>query len=443
MSKLDMRSQLKIKSQIAIILTFILVSNFHAQTRSFAAEPKMNTKCSKLGSKEVYTGKLFICVKKGSKLVWSNGVKNKKDRVYKEALPTPKDISNSKDITLFSELSYINICKTSDLTLRSDVSNGFPRPNSALRGKSDVRILFVPISFTDFAFSEEDLKRNLAVAEDVRNFYSKTSYGNVTIKFDFLEKKYWVDMGRSADSYNLIENKPQQNNRQVVVDALGLVDSAINFDLYDAVVVESGKFQSTGGGQGFPGETFKTKTGTAKGVSFEFGRAVASFQTLAHELGHSLFSLEDLYVFLNANRPTVPDPTPAGSWDMMSNSTREFFGWSKLMNGWIEDSQVRCLTSQSLSTHYIEDISLASAKPKLILINLLMGVTLAIETRQNFNGSKGILIYKIDSRIAHGDGPIVAQKDLLNVGKSLNIEGWTITSSDSDSKGVLVRVEKK
>ena len=442
MSKLDMRSQVKIKSQMAVILTFILVSNFHAQSGSFAAGPNANTKCSKLGNKEVYKGKLFICVKKSGKLVWSNGVKNKKDRVYKDSLPIAKDISNSDSITDSNELTDLNVCKTEDLTVFSGSTNGFPRPDSVPRGKVNIKILFVPISFTDFAFTDQDLKQNLLVADEVRDFYLKTSYGNVSITFDFLEKKYWVNMGRSAASYNLIENKPQQNNRQVVVDALSLVDSSINFDLYDAVAVESGRFQSTGGGQGFSGDTFKTKTGTAKGVSFEFGTAVANFKTLAHELGHSIFRLEDLYVFLNANRPTVPDPTPAGSWDMMSNSAREFFGWSKLLNGWIEDSQVRCLTSQNSSIHYLEDISIASNKPKLSLINLELGVTLAIEARQKSDGSNGVLVYKIDSRISHGDGPIIAQKELLSVGKSLTLDGWKIAAIDRDKNGVLVKVEK-
>jgi M6 family metalloprotease-like protein len=353
------------KLRVAVFVVLCLWISNSASNEVEAASPKANKKCSKLGIKQVVSGKLYFCIKKNGKLVWSVGVENKKDRVWKDVPTSPKDLSNSEVITSNAEMNDLNICKTSDLTSRPDVSNGFPRPASATIGKANIKILFVPISFTDFPFSDEDLKRNLEVTEDVRNFYTKTSYGNVSISFEFLEKKYWVNMGKSAASYNLIENKPQQNNKQVVVDALNLVDSAINFDLYNAVVVESGRFQSTGGGQGFPGDTFSTKTGSAKGVSFEFGTGVASFHTLAHELGHTLFGLEDLYVFLNSNRPTAPDPTPAGSWDMMSNSTREFFGWTKLMNGWIQDSQVRCLTTQSSTMHYLEDISIASSKQYL------------------------------------------------------------------------------
>jgi M6 family metalloprotease-like protein len=280
------------------------------------------------------------------------------------------------------------------------------------------------------------------VADEVTAFYSKSSFGKISLTFEVLEKDKWVDMGRSAESYNLVQNKPQQNNEQVVVDALARVDASVNFDLYDGVVVESGRFQATGGGQGFPGQKFVTKNGVAKGVSLEFGTGVARTEVLAHELGHSLFGLEDLYVFLNANRPSVPDPTPAGNWDMMSTSAREYLAWNKLLMGWIEDSQIRCLKTQGSTTHYVEGIDVASNKPKVVLINLDDGVTLAIEARLAFSGSnnRGLLVYKIDSRIAHGDGPIIAQKSLIYPGNSLSIEGWSVKALDQDKNGLLLEV---
>jgi hypothetical protein len=157
----------------------------------------------------------------------------------------------------------------------------------------------------------------------------------------------------------------------------------------------------------------------------------------AHELGHSLFSLEDLYVFLNPTRPSVPDPQPAGNWDLMSSNAEEFFGWNKLLNGWLDENNVRCLSSQISSTHYIEKIDSPSNKPKLILINLSQGVTLAIEAR-----SGGALVYKIDTRIQHGDGPILAQKQLLASANQFTLDGWTIKVKDSDNKGLLVDVVK-
>lgn len=435
---------MRAKAISSLVLTLALF--FTALQANAANPPKPGAACSKASLTQIHKGKKYTCIKSGKKLVWNKGVNiaTKQPTPTPSPTPTPtqiKDLSLSDAITLPSNLADFSICKTADLTNRPDVSNGFPRPSTALNGKANVRILFVPISFTDFVFTDADLIRNKSVTDEVRDFYTKTSYGNVSISFEFLEKKYWVDMSRSAASYNLIENRPQQNNIQVVVDALSLVDSTINFDLYDGVVVETTRFQSTGGGQGFPGQTFKTKTGQARGVSLEFGTGVASFNTLAHELGHSLFGLEDLYVFLNSNRPSVPDPTPAGSCDIMSNSSREYFGWSKMLNGWLLPSQIRCLTNQESTTHYIEDIALSSNKPKLILINLKLGVTLAVETR-SIGVVGGALVYKIDSRTDHGDGPIVAQKSLLTTGSELSVDGWRISVIDQDLNGLLVRVSR-
>jgi hypothetical protein len=129
---------------------------------------------------------------------------------------------------------------------------------------------------------------------------------------------------------------------------------------------------------------------------------------------------------------------------MMSTSARDFLGWNRLLMGWIDDQQVRCIKDQKTTVHYLESINLASTKPKLLLINLQEGVTLAIESRSPtvLSISKGLLVYKIDTRISHGDGPIIAQNLLLLPGMSMSIEGWNIRALNRDDYGVLVQVEK-
>ena len=128
---------------------------------------------------------------------------------------------------------------------------------------------------------------------------------------------------------------------------------------------------------------------------------------------------------------------------MMSNSSREFFGWSKLLSGWFESNQVRCLTKQSSTTHYLESLESLGKEPKLVLINLQEGVTIGVEVRQrSIYIPRGVLVYKVDSRINHGDGPITAQSDLLSEGKSLDIDGWRISAVVEGVDGMLVKVEK-
>jgi M6 family metalloprotease-like protein len=283
-----------------------------------------------------------------------------------------------------------------------------------------------------------------SVLNEVQEFYKKTSYGSVNLSFEILDKSKWLSIEKTAESYGLTNPRPQQNNTEALKEILTKVDPSVNFNLYDGVIIETARYPGRGVGQAFLGQNFPTRNGTAKGVSLETANAAGSFQTLAHELGHTLFGLEDLYVFLNDQRPSVPGgPNPAGSWDMMSNSSREFFGWSKFLSGWLENNQVRCLTNQTSTIHYIESLESLGKEPKLVLINLQEGVTIGIEVRQRtFYQSRGVLVYKIDSRINHGDGPITAQTELLSEGKSLDIDGWRISAVTEGVDGMLVKIDK-
>ena len=303
----------------------------------------------------------------------------------------------------------------------------------------------LPISFPDFAFNDRELAKLESMSQEVVSFYSIVSYGRVSLAFDFPDKSKWIVLNRSAESYGLIQNKPQQNNEQVVIDAFAQADASINFDQYDGVIIETAYFQSAGGGQAFPGWEFETKNGVAKGVSFAFGVSAGRVDVLAHELGHSLFALEDLYVFPNESSPSAEESKPAGIWDMMSTSTFDFLGWNRLLMGWIDDQQVRCIKDQKSTFHYLESIYLSSSKPKLLLVNIQEGVTIAIEARSpsKLSISMGLLVYKIDTRIAHGNGPITAQNLLLFTGNSLSIEGWTLKAANRDDYGVLVQLEKE
>jgi len=357
----------------------------------------------------------------------------------------PTNLSTRAEITPYSALSELSLCKTTDLTTRSSGSNGFPRPQGALSGKVNPKILFIPLSFSDTpAFSEADIARVQGVLNEVQDIYKKTSYGSVNISFEILDKTKWLVIEKTAESYGLTNPRPQQNNTEALKEILLKVDPSVNFDLYDGVIIETVRYPGRGVGQAFLGQRFPTRNGTANAVSLETSMNAASFGTIAHELGHTLFGFEDLYVFLNDQRPSVPGgPTPAGSWDMMSAFSREFFGWSKFLSGWLENNQVRCLSNQSETVHYIESLETLNKEPKLVLINLQEGVTIGIEVRQrSIYIPRGVLVYKVDSRINHGDGPITAQSDLLSEGKSLVIDGWKISALIEGVEGMLVKVEK-
>jgi len=431
------------RSLLSLLVILTLIAPSHA-----TAAVKVGGSCKKVGQVTTVSGKKHTCVKSGNKLVWSKGVTVTKAKASPS--PTPSKVSTlhtSNLITASDQLTALDICKTKDVTTRNSGNNGFPRPAGTLLGAVSPKILFIPLSFPDTpAFSDNDLTVVQGVFKEVIDFYQKTSYGLVKIEYVVLEKSKWVMMDKTAASDGLTYPQPQQNNTEALKEILNKVDPSVTFDLYDGVTFETARYVGGGVGQAFLSERFATKNGVAKGVSLETAQNAARFQVLAHEIGHTLFGLEDLYVFLNAARPSVPGgPNPAGSWDMMSNSSRAFFGWSKFLNGWLDGGQVRCITNQPKSVHYLEDIDRAGERPKLLTINLQEGVTISTEVRcrELYNYSDcGALIYKIDSRIIHGDGPITAESSLLSEGNSKLIDGWRITALKNGGEGMLIEVEK-
>jgi M6 family metalloprotease-like protein len=429
------------RSLLALVVILALITPTNA-----IAATKAGGVCKKAGQVSTVSGKRYTCVKSGNKLVWSKGVSVTKAK----ASPSPSNASTlhtSSLITALDQLTALDICKTKDVTSRSSGNNGFPRPAGTLIGAVSPKILFIPLTFPDTpAFSDADLLRAQAVFKEVTDFFEKTSYGLVKIEYEVLERSKWPTMDKSAGSYGLTNPLPQQNNTEALKEILSKIDPSVNFDLYDGVTIETARYPGGGVGQAFTGQEFPTKNGVAKRVSLETARNTAYFPVLAHELGHTLFGLEDLYVFLNAERRSVPGgPNPAGSWDMMSNSSKAFFGWSKFLNGWLDGVQVRCVSDQVKSVHYIEDIDRSGERPKLLTINLQEGVTISTEVRcrELYNYTDcGALIYKIDSRINHGDGPITAESSLLSEGNFKLIDGWKISALKNGGQGMLIEVEK-
>lgn len=422
--------------------------------------------CKVLKQKVTSQNKVYTCIKSGKKFIWNKGVLVVKPTPTPTptaigdppgaigGTPTPaptpapkKDISNSPSISDASLFSAAEACRIGDLSPRSDTSNGFPRPAGTFNGKSKATILLLPVSFTDQIFGDVDLANIRKTLDEVEKFYRETSYGKFTLTFEIPDKKYWVTMTGTADSYGLVNIRPQQNNSALVEQIFLGTNPELDFSKYDGVILETKPYAASGGGQGFPSLEFKTANGSAKRVSFEFGSGAGLLGVLAHELGHTLFNLEDLYIFLNSNRPSVPDPSPAGSWDMMSNSAPNFFGWSKYLNGWLDDAEINCMTNQTSTTHYLAEIDTLNSIKKLLLIQTAPGVVMAVEVRaekkcRDATRCSGLLIYTVDTNVNHGDGPIVARKELLFLNESVTVGKYQFKVDDFDGNGLLFTVNK-
>jgi M6 family metalloprotease-like protein len=416
----------------------VLILLFSGSVVAAQAAVKQGAKCTKVGKIQTVKGKSFTCTKSGKKRIWVRNTAGSNAKV-----PSIVDLSQSASITPIADLSPIEVCKTIDLTARGVGTNGFPRPANVANGKSEIKILALPIIFEEIPFTDVDLANLQNALKQTSDFYARSSFNRVKLTFEIPAKNLWVRLKTTAKDYGILPNKPQQNNVIIVKDTFLLADKEIDFSKYDSVIIESGYSPLTSVGQGFGGQVFSTKTGNINGATLEIGRAAGSANIIAHELGHSIYGLEDLYVFLNSQRPSVPDPVPGGRWDVMSDASglTDFFGWNKLLMGWVKDEEVRCLQNQSATTHYLSG-NTSSVGTKLLLINLAPGVTLALESRTYYSDNQGLLVYKIDTNINHGDGPITAEKNTLDKGQKKTFGNWTIEVKDSTPTGLLVSVIK-
>jgi hypothetical protein len=130
-------------------------------------------------------------------------------------------------------------------------------------------------------------------------------------------------------------------------------------------------------------------------------------------------------------------------WDLMASSNRglALLEWNRLLMGWIEDSEVRCLTDQKSSIHYLSD-SDSTKDPKLLTINLSPGVTLAAEVRYGSGTEKGLLLYIVNTHQNAGEGPILTQNAVVTKGQSKSMLGWQFSVIDSNDDGVLFEAVK-
>ena len=421
------------------LIAFLSILSLSLPLTPVNAAVKAGAACKKAGVTSVALGKTYTCIKSGKKLVWSKGFPLSKLPVIQAI-----DLSKFTNITPSTELSAPDICKTVDITPSITFSNGFPRPSFSVNGKTEIKLLVLPIIFDEIPFANTDLTNLENALKSTSEFYSKMSYGRLKLIFEIPERELWVKLLKSAKSYGIIPNLPQQNNEIIAIDAIALADKQINLSAYQSVIIESGYSSLTSIGQGMGGKTFVGKNGSVVGATLEIGEAVGRASVISHELGHNLFGLEDLYVFLNSKRPTVPEPQPAGKWDVMSEGgslVPGFLGWNRLLMGWLPDSEIRCIKNQNSTTHFLSNIDNVT-DPKLVLINVASGITIAMESRVIDSKNQGLLVYKIDSNTNHGDGPISAEKNLLSKGESIKLDNWNIYVSDTSPLGLIVKVEK-
>ena len=350
-----------------------------------------------------------------------------------------KSLAKDPRISAAATFSDVNICKTTDATNDGWISSGFPRPEKTLTGKSNASILILPVNFPDYKFVKSDRDSYEASFKAAAAFYSKMSFGRFSVKYEFAPEALWVNFSESAYKYGVTNNLPQQDHVDFLNKVFETASPELNLTKYDSILVVTNQFRSTGIGQAWGGVKFQTKSGVITSAMLFAGRGGTAWTSFAHELGHALFGLEDLYLFQTPRDGTVQSTNTINGWDLMSGYTPDFTSWNKLLMGFIFDNEIKCLTNKNKKVIYLSHLS-KSGVPKLGVINLEPGLSLCFESKKDFDGSVGLLIYRVDTHFNHGNAPYGGIPELIKSGKSYSDLGYKFKVLGTDTSGLLVQV---
>jgi hypothetical protein len=449
------------KSHLALAIVVLL----SLSSPVYAAAPKAGSKCTKAGQTSTTAGIKYTCVKSGKKLVWNKGVALKKAEPAPAPSPETKVevknlLSSDPRITPLSALTSMDICKTVDKT--PDYAwggkilhrNGFPRPDTSVAGKKSAKILVVPIIFNDLPFREEKIQRGQIFSSDVdllnetipliKESFKALSVQRFELEIDVLPKSRWLVFNRD----NPLSGVWGVDNFTTLMEIIEKEKPDFNFDGYDTFAFISGNGlpgqMGLGSAQASHPRVKNSKSGFMNAILMLGG--ITNTTLWVHEFGHSLFSFEDLYLFSQASsgttRQKLGDVSVPSKWDLMSDSTKvSLLGWNKFLIGWLYDSEVRCISEQKSTIHYLSNRE-TSNDTKLLTINLAPGVTLAAEAKNASGTDKGLLLYLIDTYTSHGEGPILTQNSLITKGQSKSWLGWQFNVLDSNEEGVLIEAVK-
>jgi M6 family metalloprotease-like protein len=268
------------------------------------------------------------------------------------------------------------------------------------------------VDFSDANQSQDAQSLYDVLVPPTEQWYTEASYGRVTLDFDRVTT--WFRMPKASAQYGLTAGITGALHRGYIADAIAAADPVVDFRGYDAIyivpaagaAIDATLAYTDVAGQGVPAD------GTEIRHAVTLDPHVTWPGVMVHETGH-LFGLPDLYQF---GVPYRPDGIAGvGSWDPMSGHSpsvaAQFLGWHKLKFGWLDPSQVRCLSAPGNSLE--ETLSPLESTGGVKLVVVPTGATTAtvVEVRDPIGADTtlcdaGVLVYAVDGAVRTGQTPL-------------------------------------
>ena len=300
------------------------------------------------------------------------------------------------------------------------LNNGFPRRADRLPTSGVIRALMIPVDFPDVIGAGNPAEIYFDMAKGMDDFYRRISEDQVSFSFQILPN--YLRMNFQSNAYNL-GTWSGGDSLGYYKAAVAAADSYVDYSKFDVVYVLSPKnipWSSIAYGPAFP-MRIETSDGDLMNGSISGADAYQNFpgadwKWIAHETGH-LFGLHDLYT-TNGRKETY------GSWDIMSLNWSvqaiELNAWNRYISDWLKESQIDCLTLDSLSSTPVSRSlaplvkSLSGTKAQLIRLSSSKILVAEYRISGGFDvipqSNEGVLIYTVDMQVPSIKGGWMTQR---------------------------------
>ncbi|MEV6729650.1 MULTISPECIES: M6 family metalloprotease domain-containing protein [unclassified Streptomyces] len=309
------------------------------------------------------------------------------------------------------------------------MSEGMPTPPGYSRSTGEVRALNLMIDFPDAKGEGTALDRLAEFFPQTSDWFRTSSYGRLTYRAE-APIRTWLRMPMPFAAYGIGRGSAYEPGyRQLVEHIAKAADSEVDFSRYDLVNI---LVTPNAGPSALDTVLSVTFSGNgeapmADGVplantSFVYSRQddgsgfyrETGYRVLPHENGH-VFGLPDLY--------TSDGGGAVGHWDIMSEdwgANNDLLGWHKWKLGWLDGSQISCASKSGVSDHTLNPLGVEGGT-KLAFVPVSESAGYAVEVRTQSGNDEavckpGVLIYKVDSQVDTGRGPVTVSDSVNGSG---------------------------
>jgi M6 family metalloprotease-like protein len=384
------------------------------------------------------------------------------------AEPKAKPKTNISPITTLAPIDTCRIAQ-GDSDLRN-FSSGFPIKPERMTLSASTKVAVLAVDFQDLR-AKSNPRNDLADALSAMNRYFRSS-STKPVSFSFITPSTYFNLPNSVADYGLggdffsggFDQRKQENYWNYVRAAIAVADPTVDFTGVKTIIV-AGPPNVTNAQIGVfvaqaatSDQAFQTAEGPVANVLIRGNDQVRDLANWTHEMGHML-GLTDIRDTRNLG---AQKSDGMGFFDLMANPmVPELTVWHRFLLGIVNDNQIRCVTQETASFHWIRPVAEKTLGVKGVVIPLGPFEALVVESRRSLGydtrlrySQEGALVYSLDTRIKYRQSPVkiippsrsvdrFSELDsALRKNESVVFRNWKISVVESGVFGEVIKVEK-